>query len=219
MDASLTVETGRETGTRAAKRLRATGKIPAVVYGLGTEAVPVTVDWPELRRALSTDAGLNALIDLTVEGTTRLSIVKELQRHPVRRTVTHVDFQLIDPDAPLTVEVPIVLFGESPKLEAMRGMVDQIKHTLTVEARPGTIPNQLEADVSELELGTTVQVRDIVLPDGVTTPTDPDDVVAQGSATRSTLLLQNPELATEEEGGTADVEGAGEGEGDGGSGE
>lgn len=219
MDASLTVETGRETGTRAAKRLRATGKIPAVVYGLGTEAVPVAVDWPELRRALSTDAGLNALIDLTVEGTTRLSIVKELQRHPVRRTVTHVDFQLIDPDAPLTVEVPIVLVGESPKLEALRGMVDQLKHTLTVEARPGTIPNQLEADVSELELGTTVQVRDIVLPDGVTTPTDPDDVVAQGSATRSTLLLQNPELATEEEGGTADVEGAGEGEGDGGSGE
>ena len=211
MDASLTVETGRETGTRAAKRLRATGKIPAVVYGLGTEAVPVAVDWPELRRALSTDAGLNALIDLTVEGTTRLSIVKELQRHPVRRTVTHVDFQLIDPDAPLTVEVPIVLVGESPKLEALRGMVDQLKHTLTVEARPGTIPNQLEADVSELELGTTVQVRDIVLPDGVTTPTDPDDVVAQGSATRSTLLLQNPELATEEEGGTADVEGAGEG--------
>jgi len=211
MDASLTVETGRETGTRAAKRLRATGKIPAVVYGLGTEAVPVTVDWPELRRALSTDAGLNALIDLTVEGTTRLSIVKELQRHPVRRTVTHVDFQLIDPDAPLTVEVPIVLVGESPKLEALRGMVDQLKHTLTVEARPGTIPNQLEADVSEVELGTTVQVRDIVLPDGVTTPTDPDDVVAQGSATRSTLLLQNPELATEEEGGTADSEGAGEG--------
>ncbi|MFN8041279.1 MAG: 50S ribosomal protein L25 [Acidimicrobiales bacterium] len=211
MTASLTVETGRETGTRAAKRLRATGKIPAVVYGLGTEAVPVAVDWPELRRALSTDAGLNALIDLTVEGTTRLSIVKELQRHPVRRTVTHVDFQLIDPDAPLTVEVPIVLVGESPKLEALRGMVDQLKHTLTVEARPGTIPNQLEADVSELELGTTVQVRDIVLPDGVTTPTDLDDVVAQGSATRSTLLLQNPELATEEEGGTADVEGGGDG--------
>lgn len=210
MDASLTVETGRETGTRAAKRLRATGKIPAVVYGLGTEAVPVAVDWPELRRALSTDAGLNALIDLTVEGATRLSIVKELQRHPVRRTVTHVDFQLIDPDAPLTVEVPIVLVGESPKLEALRGMVDQLKHTLTVEARPGTIPNQLEADVSELELGTTVQVRDIALPEGVTTPTDLDDVVAQGSATRSTLLLQNPELATEEEGGTADVEGAGE---------
>ncbi len=213
MDASLTVETGRETGTRAAKRLRATGKIPAVVYGLGTEAVPVSVDWPELRRALSTDAGLNALIDLTVEGTTRLSIVKELQRHPVRRTVTHVDFQLIDPDAPLTVEVPIVLFGESSALEALRGMVDQIKHTLTVEARPGTIPNQLEVDVSGLELGTTVQVGDIALPEGVTTPTDPEDVVAQGSATRSTLLLQNPELADEEEGGSGEG-GGGEGASD-----
>lgn len=211
MDASLTVETSRETGTRAARRLRAAGKIPGVVYGLGTEAKPVVAEWPDLRKALSTDAGLNALIDLTVDGETRLSIVKELQRDPVRRTVTHVDFQLIDPNAPLTMEVPIVLVGTAPKLEALKGMVDQLKHTLTVQARPGSIPNQLEADISELELGGTIQVAAIVLPEGVTTPTDPEDVVAQGSATRSTILLQNPELATAEEGGTADLEGGGEG--------
>jgi large subunit ribosomal protein L25 len=210
MDASLTVETGRETGTRASKRLRAAGKIPGVVYGLGTEPRPVQVEWAELRRALSTDAGLNALIDLTVDGDTRLSIVKELQRDPVRRTVTHVDFELIDPNVALSMDVPIVLVGTAPKLEALKGMVDQLKHTLLVSAAPGSIPNQLEADVSEIELGSTVTVAEIALPPGVTTPVDPDDVVAQGSATRSTLLLQNPELATEEEGGTADVEGGAE---------
>jgi large subunit ribosomal protein L25 len=210
MDASLTVETGRETGTRASKRLRAAGKIPGVVYGLGTEPRPVQVEWAELRRALSTDAGLNALIDLTVDGDTRLSIVKELQRDPVRRTVTHVDFELIDPNVALSMDVPIVLVGTAPKLEALKGMVDQLKHTLLVSAAPGSIPNQLEADVSEIELGSTVTVAEIALPPGVTTPVDPDDVVAQGSATRSTLLLQNPELATEEEGGTTDVEGGAE---------
>ena len=82
----------------------------------------VTVEWLELRRALNTEAGLNALIDLTVDGSTNLSVVKELQRDPVRRTVTHVDFMLIDRNAPLSVDVPIVLEGEAPKLEAMKGM-------------------------------------------------------------------------------------------------
>src|SRR5262245_49551976 len=111
MDVTLTVETGRPTGSRASGRLRATGKVPGVVYGLGVEPTAVPVDWPELRRALSTPAGLNALIDLTVSGGTggtaeraHLSVVKELQRDPVKRTVRHVDFMLIDRDAPLAVD-------------------------------------------------------------------------------------------------------------------
>lgn len=208
----LQATTGRSLGSGPSKRIRVEGKVPGVVYGLDADPIPVTVEWKPLREALTTDAGLNALIDLTVDGDTRLSIVKELQRDPVRRTVTHVDFELIDPNAPLSMDVPITLVGTSPKLEALKGMVDQLKHTLLVSAAPGSIPNQLEADVSEIELGSTVTVGEIVLPPGVTTPVDPDEVVAQGSATRSTLLLQNPELATEEEGGTADVEGGGEAE-------
>jgi len=190
MDVSLTAETGRPIGSRAVGRLRAAGKVPGVVYGLGSEPVAVTVDHAELRKALTTEAGLNALIDLTVDGETNLSVVKDMQRHPVRRNVTHVDFMMIDRNAELTIDVPINLVGTAPKLEAMKGMVDQLMYNLTVKAKPGTIPTQIDVDVSGLELNTQVRVSEIVLPAGVTTDVDDDSPVAQGSATRSTIILQ-----------------------------
>jgi large subunit ribosomal protein L25 len=199
MDISLTVETGRPVGSRVSGRLRAEGRVPGVVYGLGREPVAVSVVWPELRRALNTPAGLNALIELTVDGDTNLSVVKDLQRDPVRRNVRHVDFMLIDRDAPLTVDVPLNLVGVSPKLEAVKGIVDQVVYNLTVKARPGHIPTQIDVDVSEIELGGAVKVEDVVLPEGVTTEVDPETAVAQGSPTRSTIMLQQ----AEREGGDA----------------
>jgi large subunit ribosomal protein L25 len=220
MDVTLTIEPGRELGTRPSRRLRAEGKVPAVVYGLGREPQSVLVDWPSLRKAITTEAGLNALITLENDGESHLSIIKDLQRHPLRRDVLHVDFQLIDRDESLSVDVPIVLHGIAKAVEAKKGMVDQLKHTLTINAKPGFIPTQLDADVSELEIGgTNLQVRDIALPDGVTTDVEPDEIVAQGSATRSTIILEtgiDPDAEPGEEG--AEGEG-GEGEGEGGSAE
>jgi len=190
MDVSLIAETGRPIGSRSSGRLRLEGKVPGVVYGLGSEPIAVTVEWPELRRALTTDAGLNALIDLTVDGSTNLSVVKDLQRDPVRRNVTHVDFMLIDRNAPLTVDVPLNLVGTAPALEAMKGMVDQLMYTLTIKAKPGSIPTAIDVDISSLDLGTQVRASEIQLPDGVTTEVDGEAPVAQGSATRSTIILQ-----------------------------
>lgn len=195
MDVTLTVETGRPTGSRRANRLRAEGKVPGVVYGLGTEPQPVVVPWPELRKALTTEAGLNALISLTVDGRTNLALVRELQRHPVRRQVTHVDFLLIDPDAPLAVDVPIQLVGTAEKVEALKGMIDQFMYSLTVKAKPGGIPTQIEADISGLEIGTQLKVADLTLPEGVTTDVDGEMAIAQGSPTRSTIMLQQQAAA------------------------
>jgi large subunit ribosomal protein L25 len=192
-DISLTATTGRAIGTGPSRRVRTEGQIPGVVYGLESEAVAVTVPWPDLRRALSTDAGQNALIELDIDGSTYLSIVTELQRHPVRRDVIHVDFLRIDPDKPLSVDVPIVLSGRSEALEHRKGMVDQIMYTLTVLARPGGIPNQIEGDISGLEIGTSLTVGELPLPDGVTTPIDTDEPVAMGSPTRSTVIMQQEE--------------------------
>lgn len=192
-DIKLTVSTGRETGTGPSRRVRVDGDIPGVVYGMGKDATAVTVPWPDLRRALSTDAGQNALIELDIDGETALSIVTEVQRHPVRRDVTHVDFLRIDADKPLTVDVPVVLSGSSSALEQVKGMVDQLMYTLTVQAKPGFIPNQLEGDVSDLELGSSLTVGDIALPDGVSTLVDPDEPVAMGSPTRSTIIQQQEE--------------------------
>lgn len=214
MDVSLTVETGREAGTRNSRRLRAGGLIPGVVYGLGSEPTPVVVPWPELRRALTTEAGTNALIDLELDGATHLSIVKEVQRHPVRRDVLHVDFLRIDPSQPLAVEVPITLVGRAEKVEAVKGMIDQLMYTLQVKAKPGEFPTQLEADVSHLEIGVLLKVSDVVLPDGVTTDVNLEESVAIASPTRSTILLQQEQAravkdaekaADGESGGTEDV--------------
>jgi large subunit ribosomal protein L25 len=204
MEMTLTAETGRPTGSRPARRIRAEGRVPAVVYGLGRDPRAVTVEWPDLRKVLTTEAGVNALISLSVDGETHLSIVKDLQRHPVRRTVAHVDFQLIDPDTALSIEVPVVLVGTATHVEQEKGIVDQLRHSLTVWAKPGNIPNSLEVDISELEINDTLKVSDIPLPEGVTTDVDAEDPVAVGSITRSAL-------AAEDEGEGEGVEGEGEG--------
>jgi large subunit ribosomal protein L25 len=193
MDVTLTTETGRPNGSSRARRLRAAGKVPAVVYGLDQEPVAVSVVWLELRRALNTEAGLNALITLDVDGHQDLTIVKALQRDPVRRSVEHVDFLRIDRNASITVEVPIVLNGEAKELEINQGIVEQLLHTLTIDARPGFIPTQLDADISALDIGKAVRVGDLVLPEGVTTEVDPDEQVAIGSATRAAVAGEDGE--------------------------
>src|SRR6185312_7320530 len=163
---TLPAHTGRSTGSRASRRLRGEGKVPATVYGLGTESVPVTVDWRELRHALTTDAGMNALINLEIDGhASELTIVKELQRHPIRRSVLHVDFLRVSRDVAIEVDVPIVLRGEAEEVTRNDGVVDQVMFTLTVKAKPGSIPNELVADISGLTIGDAVRVSDLSLPE------------------------------------------------------
>jgi len=182
----LSAETGRDTGTRPSRRLRRDERVPAVVYGLGGVSVSVSVDLADLRRVLTTDAGLNALITLEVDGDEQLCIVKDLQRHPVRRSVLHVDFLRIDPDEPVELDVPLVLTGEPKKVTQASGMVDQVMHSLTVSAKPSDIPVEVQADVSKLEVGASLRVSDIELPEGVTASGDPEALFAVGLITRST---------------------------------
>ena len=163
---------------------------------------------PALHKKLNTEAGMNALISLTVDGDTQLSIVKDLQRHPVRRDVLHVDFQLIDRNKPLTVDVPINLTGRAEAVEAEKGIIDQLAYTLAVNARPGSIPTQIDVDISHLEIGMTVTVEEIALPEGVTSDVDPDTAVAVGSPTRSTIMMRSQGEGGEGEDGEGDGESA-----------
>ena len=195
----LTAETGRTQGTRPSRRLRRTGRVPAVVYGMGEHSVAVSVDRADLRGALSTEAGLNALIMLDINGDRHLSIVKELQRHPVRRDVLHVDFLRIDPDREVEVEVPLVLTGEAKQVTQASGMVDQVMHRVPLLAKPSDIPAEVTADVSELEVGSSLRVSDIALPAGVTPAGDPDATFAVGLITRSTKEYLRQQKALEEE--------------------
>jgi large subunit ribosomal protein L25 len=175
---TLVAETGRTTGTRPSRRLRHEGRIPAVVYGTGTEPTSVTVPWRDLRAALTTDAGLNAVINLTVDGSTHLTLVKDLQRHPVRRDVLHVDFLVVDKNKAVSVEVPIHVVGEhSDELKAVDAVVDQVLFHLTMHAKPADIPDNIEVDVSTLTLDTPIRVGDLPLPAGATTDVDPEEAV------------------------------------------
>lgn len=210
----LTAETGRALGSRSSNRLRAEGKVPAVIYGHGSDPIPVSVVWRELRAALSTDAGLNALLDLKVGSDAKLAIVKDLQRHPIRHNVTHIDFLLINRDEQLTIEVPIIVQGEALEVTREHGIADQIAFVLTVNAKPADIPNELIVDISELTLGDSIRVGDIVLPAGVTTDVDLDEPVVVTAMTREEEAPVVDAVEGEEGAAAAGADGAGGAEGD-----
>jgi large subunit ribosomal protein L25 len=192
-DITLVAETGRTTGSAASRRLRANGKVPAVLYGRGADPVSLTVDWRELRSALTTDKGLNALLTLKVGSKKTKALVKDLQRHPVRRDVLHVDFLSVDVDVVISTDVPIVLEGEATLVIREQGVVDQVMNAIVIQAKPDDIPGSLSVDVSELEIGHTITVADLELPPGVATEVDPEETVA-------TAQLTSLALAEEEEG-------------------
>ena len=220
-DITLVAEPGRPSGSGVARRLRAEGRIPAVVYGNGIDPVAVSVGARDLRAALSTPAGLNAVVTLSVQGKTYPTMARELQRHPVRGTLVHVDFQVVDLRAETHAEVVIQLVGEAVELQRADGVVDQQLFTLTVRARPADIPPNLELDVSGLTVGDALRVSDLTLPDGVHTDVDPETVVVAGQASRVAAAAEEAEAPTGEEGaeaaaaesGAATAEGAGGEEG------
>ena len=196
-DLVLVAEIGRETGTRSSRRMRREGTVPATLYGLGQSAQTVAVAWRELRRVLTTDAGVNAFIHLEVDGRRQATLVKEIQRHPVRREVVHVDFLRVDPKKTLDVEVSVELTGEAEAVTRAGGIVQQLIHSLVVSTRPDNIPNSLELDISDMTLDGELRVRDLVLPAGVTTDADLDDVVAQGLITSAGAAAEGGEAPTE----------------------
>ncbi len=204
---TLTAEIGRPLGSRAARRLRAEGKIPGVVYGHGTEPVPVAVVGRELRVALSGEAGTNALLQLDTGDGTYLTLARELQRHPVRGTLTHVDFLIVRRDEIISADVPVNLVGEAIEVHHGDGLVDQQLFTLTVRAMPSDIPTAIEVDISALTIGGVIRVADLALPAGAETDLDGDVPVVTGVPPRVQATGAEGEAGTAE--GEAPSGGAG----------
>lgn len=209
-EVTLVAESGRTIGSRSSGRVRNEGRIPAVVYGHGISPLSVSINRKELRAALHTDAGTNAVINLEVGSDSHLTIVKDLQRHPVRNEVIHVDFLVVNRNEIVTVDVPINLTGESQAVREASGTVDQQLYTLTVHTTPTNIPNELSVDISGMEIGEAIRVGDLQLPSGVTTDVDPEEAVATAQVTRATLEAEELEAeaaeAAEGEGETAEGE-------------
>jgi large subunit ribosomal protein L25 len=196
----LLAQTGRTTGSAESRRLRGNGTVPGILYGHGMTPLPVAVERRDLRIALSGAAGVNTVLDLTVDGTVYPAIVKELQRHPVRRSVIHVDFIQVNLDEEITVSVPLRLVGEAKAVEDEGGLVDPAVDSIEVVTTPRNIPAEFVVDVSEMTMDTVIRLGDVPMPDGVTATGDPESPVV-------TVLTMRAEVAEIE---AADAEAAAE---------
>jgi large subunit ribosomal protein L25 len=170
-----------ETGKGAARRLRAAGRVPAVLYGRGMDPVSLEVDRREFVTALKTDAGLNVLLDIEFDGSNTLALTRELQRDPVRGTLLHADFVKVDRTQAIEVEVPVHVVGEAPGSKE-GGALENPLFSVHVRTLPGNVPEAVEADVSALNIGDTLRVADLRAPSEVEILNDPDVVVVSIAA-------------------------------------
>jgi large subunit ribosomal protein L25 len=204
----LIAHTGRETGSAASRRLRRENQIPGVLYGHGMEPITLAVDRRELRHAISGPAGFNTVLDLTVEGADGQhvypAIVKELQRHPVRRTVAHIDFIQVNLDEDITVSVPLRLEGEATAVIQNNGLVDPAVDSIEVVTTPRSIPDEFVIDITDFEMDTVVRLSDVPMPAGVTPTGDPDMPIVTVFLTRAEPTEAE---AAAEEGAEAPAEG------------
>jgi large subunit ribosomal protein L25 len=205
-DITLAADPRSELGSRPAGRLRRQGRVPAVVYGLGNDTMNVTVPARDLSHILSGESGANTLINLEVDGDTMLTLVRQIQRHPTRGELVHVDFIRIRRDVAVSADVPLHLIGE-PAGVRDGGLLEQLVFSVTVEAMPGNIPVVFELDVSELVIGDQRRASDLAIPAEVTTQLDPETVIAQVAAPRVVVEEEVEGEEVEGEEGEA-VEGA-----------
>ena len=181
----LQAETGRNAGSSDARRLRADGKIPAVVYGHGMDPLSISVDRRELRQALSGAAGMNTILDLTVDGTVYPTLIKDIQRHPVKRSVQHIDFIQVNLNEEIVVSIPIHLEGDAKEVESNNGLVDLAMQELEVRTTPRNIPDSVTIDITDMTMDSVIRVEDIPLPSGVVAEADADSVVVTVLVTRT----------------------------------
>lgn len=175
-EVNLAARTGRSTGSREARRIRRGGGVPAIVYGHGRDPVAVTVDAVELRRALHTDAGSNAIISLHLGDEKVTTMARIVDRHPFRNEYHHVDFVEVSLTDTLEAEVHLIFEGE-PAGSIEGGVFSPSRSTVRIEALASNIPNSIGVDVSALEIGDALRIEDLPAVAGVTYLEDPDMVV------------------------------------------
>ena len=176
---SLAARSRKGSGKGEARALRREGRVPAIAYGADLQPTPISVDSLELYHALHTDAGSNAILRLDVADDAHLALAREIQRHPVRREVLHVDFVTVSRNVKVSVEVPLHLEGvEDAPGVSEGGVISQELYTLPVDVLPLEVPDSITVDASNMAVGDTLRVADLVLPAAVDVTADPDMTVA-----------------------------------------
>ncbi len=199
--ANLSATTRDESGKGAARSLRSSGKIPATIYGHKRKPQSLAVDTRELEKLLGSISAENTVIDLSVGGTSSKTLIREIQRHPFKRQILHVDFQELVAGEKITVRVPIILVGVSEGVRLNAGVLDQTMRDLEVRVDPANIPNHIDVNIDHLQIGMSIHIDEITLPEGVEVMGDKSSPICVVSAPRAAIETVAP--AEGEEGAAA----------------
>ncbi len=175
--ASLSATRRTGTGKGNARSLRRDGQIPAVIYGHARESQSLAVSARDLEKLLSHISAANSVVELAVEGTTSRALIREIQRHPFKRVILHVDFQELVAGEKMTVRVPLRLIGTPVGVRLGGGIIDHTLRELTISVDPAQMPSQIEVDITDLELGQSIHVSGVKVPAGVTVLDEPGAAV------------------------------------------
>ena len=200
--ASLNGSARADRGTGIARKLRRDGKIPAVIYGHGREPESLTVDARELEKLLGSHSAASTVIELSLSGKVAKTLIRELQRHPVKRNVIHVDFQELVAGEKVTVSVPLRFTGTADGVRNSGGILEETMHQVHIRVDPSQIPDHVDVDVTPLTIGHSIHIRDLKLPEGVTVLDDAGATVcvctAPKAAAETTAAEAEPSAAEPE---------------------
>ena len=198
----------REALGRHVKALRRGGITPANLYGRGAESVSFQAETRALDR-LVTDGGRGSLVELTIDGETHQTLLRNLQRHPVTRAILHADFYIVEMNRPVQTTVPVHLTGEAPAARLPGAVITHLTHEVTIECLPANIPPAVELDVSALEeLETSLYVGNIAAPEGVEILTDSETIIVRATHSRVAATVEADEAEAAAEGVEEGAEGA-----------
>jgi len=167
-----------ESGRNAVKSVRSRGAVPAVIYGVRTKPSNLEVTRRDLEVILSHAVGESILVDLEINDgskvTNQLTLIQEVQHHPIRREIVHVDFHAVSMTEKITAEISIEPFGEPDGVKNFGGLLEQSMRSISIKCLPQNLPEIIKVDVSALKVGESIHIRDLVLPEGVEANEDAD---------------------------------------------
>jgi len=190
--ASLNASPRTDKGKGVARKLRAAGQVPGVIYGHGREPQSLTVNAREFDRLAERVRITSTVIELALDGRTARTLVRELQRDPIRRNVLHIDFQELVAGEKVNVSVPLRFVGTAEGVKSAGGILEEVIHTLDVRVDPSNIPDHIDVDVTPLTIGHGLHVRDLTLPAGVEVLDDPDNTVCTVTPPKAEEVVAAP---------------------------
>jgi large subunit ribosomal protein L25 len=193
--ASLSAKARSDRGKGVARKLRAAGEVPGVIYGHGREPQSLTVNAREFGRLAERVRITSTVIELALEGKTARTLIRELQRDPIKRTVIHIDFQELVAGEKVTVSVPLRFVGTPEGVKTGGGILEETMHSVEVSCDPANIPDHIDVDVSALTIGHSLHIGDLKLPEGVEVTDDAEQTIAVVSAPKAEEVVAPAEGA------------------------